>query len=152
MNELLLIDMLSELNPELLQDDYIEKDMKKEKIPFLKLIFPFKKMSKQPYESPVENPLSEESASKYIEYNDKSQVAEAIISFELPQETEELKDENNNKRGFSISIFEKKFFHILKIISGIAATVIVVIGIIIIILKHHKSGFKLHSKKIQIIY
>ena len=34
MNELLLIDMMSELNPELLEDDYIEKDMKRGKVPF----------------------------------------------------------------------------------------------------------------------
>ncbi len=150
MNELLLIDMMSELNPELLQDDYIEKDMKREKIPFYKLIFSFRKTTKQHMESPVENPLSEEICLPYAEYNG-SDMAENMKASEIEEDTEET-EEQAPEWGFNISIFEKKFRNLFKIISGIAATVIVVISIVVILLRRHKSGIKLHSKKIQIIY
>jgi hypothetical protein len=147
MNELLLIDMMSELDPVLFEDDYIEKDMKREKIPFYKLIFKFRKTPKQSYEFPVESPFLEDSS---ISHNDFV-MAEDINTSEMMHETDESEG-IENKWGFSISIFKKKFHSLFKIVSGIAATVIVVISIIVILLRRHKSGIKLHSKKIQIIY
>ncbi|MGB8454708.1 MAG: hypothetical protein WCD89_20560 [Anaerocolumna sp.] len=147
MNELLLIDMMSELKPELLQDDYIEKDIKREKKPFYKLIFSFKKTLKQPYEFPMDNSLSEEPCNMDKEI----EVTEDIKTTESLDETGEWEDEEN-RWGFNISIFEKKFRNLFKIISGIAATVIVVISIIVIILRRHKGGIKMHREKIQIIY
>lgn len=147
MNELLLIDMMSELNPELLEDDYIEKDMKRGKVPFYRWFLNLKKTSKQSYEFPVENPISEDSnASEY-----DLVVAEDINTAELLNETGES-EENRRRWGFNISIFEKKFRNLFKIVSGIAATIIVIISIIVILLRRHKSGVKLHAKKIQIIY
>jgi hypothetical protein len=147
MNELLLIDMMSELNPELLEDSYIEKDIKREKVPFYKLIFSFKKTSKQYAPFPVEDPLSEES----LNSDKELEVTEDIKTADILEETAESENEEY-KWGFNISIFEKKFRNLFKIISGIAATVIVVISIIVILLRHHKSGIKLHGKKIEIIY
>lgn len=149
MNELLLIDMMSELNPELLQDDYMEKDMKREKFPLFKLLFPFKKTSKQPDEFPVENPLSEEINSYPDKY--EYEMAEDLKTAEVTEEPRELEEEEN-QWGFHIGIFEKKFHNLFKIISGIAATAIVIVSILVIILRRHKSGIKLHRKKIQIIY
>ena len=153
MNELLLIDMMSELNPELLEDDYIEKDMKRGKVPFYRWFLNLKKSSKQSYEFSVENPVSEESnASKDSNASDYDLVvAEDINTAELLNETGES-EENRRRWGFNISIFEKKFRNLFKIVSGIAATVIVIISIIVILLRRHKSGVKLHAKKIQIIY
>lgn len=153
MNELLLIDMMSELNPELLEDDYIEKDMKRGKVPFYRWFLNLKKSSKQSYEFSVENPVSEESnASKDSNASDYDLVvAEDINTAELLNETGES-EENRRRWGFSISIFEKKFRNLFKIVSGIAATIIVIISIIVILLRRHKSGVKLHAKKIQIIY
>ncbi len=150
MNELILIDMMSELNPELLQNNYIEKDMKRGKIPFYRLIFSSKKASKQCISFPVENPVSYESPASDRD-NDELEVTEDIKTAEVTDKTEKSKEEGN-EWGFDISIFEKKFRNLFKIISGIAATVIVVVSIIIIIIRRHKSGIKLHSKKIQIIY
>lgn len=147
MNELLLIDMMSELNPELLEDNYIEKDMKREKVPFYKLIFSFKKTSKQYAPFLVEDTLFEESLNSEKEL----EVTEDIKTADILDEADESEDEEN-KWGFNISIFEKKFRNLFKIIYGIAATVIVVISIIVIILRRHKSGIKLHRKKIEIIY
>ncbi len=153
MNELLLIDMMSELNPELLEDDYIEKDMKRGKVPFYRWFLNLKKSSKQSYEFSVENLVSEESnASKDSNASDYDLVvAEDINTAELLNETGES-EENRRRWGFSISIFEKKFRNLFKIVSGIAATIIVIISIIVILLRRHKSGVKLHAKKIQIIY
>jgi hypothetical protein len=159
MNELLLIDMMSELNPELLEDDYIEKDMKRGKVPFYRWFLNLKKSSKQSYEFSVENPVSEESnTSDDINASKDSNasnydlvVAEDINTAELLNETGES-EENRRRWGFSISIFEKKFRNLFKIVSGIAATIIVIISIIVILLRRHKSGVKLHAKKIQIIY
>ncbi len=148
MNELLLIDMMSELNPELLQDDYMEKDMKRGSVPFFKLLFSFRKTSKQRTSFPVVNPISEELSESD---NNELEMAEDLKTAEVMDDAEES-EEQDNKRGFSISIFEKKFFSLFKIISGITATVIVVISIVVIILRRHKSGIKMHSKKIQIIY
>ncbi|QHQ59523.1 hypothetical protein Ana3638_00855 [Anaerocolumna sedimenticola] len=148
MNELLLIDMMSELNPELLQDDYMEKDMKRGKS-FFKLLFSFKKTSKCPDEFPVENPISEGIVNTFPG-NYELEAAEDIKSAEVAEENENLTEEN--EWGFHIGIFEKKFRNLFKIISGIAATAIVIVSIIVIILKRHKSGIKLHREKIQIIY
>lgn len=147
MNELLLIDMMSELNPKLLQDDYMEKDMKREKSPFYKLFFLFKKPPRQSYEFPVDSPVSEEIAEAVKEII----TDEDINTAELLNETGES-DDMERRWSFSISIFKKKFHKLITIISGIAATVIVIISILVILLKRHKSDVKLHSKKIQIIY
>lgn len=147
MNELLLIDMISELNPELLQDDYMEKDMNRGKVPFYRWFLNLKKTSKQPYESPAENSYSEDNKA-----SDYDLVAvEDINTAELLIENRESEEERRSW-GFSISIFEKKFRNLFKIVSGIAATVIVVISIIVFLLRRHKSGVKLHTKKVQIIY
>ncbi|WMJ86348.1 hypothetical protein [Anaerocolumna sp. MB42-C2] len=149
MNELLLIDMMSELNPELLQDDYMEKDMKRDKSLFYKLFFLFKKTSNQPNEFPVEYPISE----GIININPDNYELEAAEDIKTAEVTEENESQTeDNEWGFHIGIFEKKFRNLFKIISGIAATAIVIVSIIVIILKHHKSGVKLHRGKIQIIY
>lgn len=155
MNELVLIDMMSELNPELLEDDYIEKDMKRGVKSFFKYIFPFK--SKKTYEFPMDHSLTDEIGKSSVELNNNSDINTEIEQLSASQVNEVLELEDNetnemNDRGFSISIFERKFRNLIKIASGVAATSLVVIGIVVIIIKRNKSGIKVVKKKVQIIY
>jgi hypothetical protein len=152
MNELLLIDMMGELNPELFEDNYIEKDMKRGIKSFFKYVFPFK--SKKAYEFPLEHSLTDETSNTEANITNDSQRKEDIELVDAIQvnEISEFEQYENNNRGFSISIFEKKFRNLIKIASGIAATFIVVIGIVLIIIRRHKSGIKTFEKNVQIIY
>ncbi|MDF2586600.1 MAG: hypothetical protein K0S41_441 [Anaerocolumna sp.] len=155
MNELVLIDMMSELNPELLEDDYIEKDMKRGVKSFFKYIFPFK--SKKTYEFPMDHSPTDEIGKPSVELNNNSDINTEIEQLSASQVNEVLELEDNetnemNDRGFSISIFERKFRNLIKIASGVAATSLVVIGIVVIIIRRNKSGIKVVKKKVQIIY
>jgi len=159
-NELLLVEMMSELSPELLQNEYIEKDMKREKAPFLNRFFSFIKNSKPQFKISFENILSEETTNQYgirkdeleekhIQAIDKSEETRNIEEANI---IEDIEDDNLENLGFTISIFRKKIRNFIKIISSIAATFLVVIGIVIFIIKHNKSGLKLYEKKVQVIF
>lgn len=155
MNELLLINMMSELNLDLLQNDYIEKDMKRGKISFFKKIFSLKKKSEQPYEFPFEYPQFEDPNLVMNQLGEDSELDNDTMNMEIYNK-EELDcdtDEDSNiiDRGFSIRIFEKKFRNLIKIISGITATILVVIGILIILIKRHKGGIKTIKEKVQML-
>ncbi|MFU0828159.1 MAG: Exported protein [Lachnoclostridium sp.] len=143
MNELLLIDMMSELDPALLEDDYMEKDMKREKIPFFKRLLNFK-TAKQSYEFPEKNPMKE-----HITADNDFVMAENIHFGKLDGKSVQT-EESGYIRGFQISIFRKKLHRFFKILSGIAATVIVLSSIVLILLKRHKGSSKLRTKKIQL--
>jgi len=162
-NELLLIEMMSELNPELLQNNYIEKDMKREKVPFLNQVFSFLKTYKPEFKISFEDILSEENSNQYGKSINKLEEshAETINKIEeiennerinKIEEIENIEGDNLSDLGFTISIFRRKFRNFVKIISSIAATFLVVIGIVIFIIKYHKSGLKLYEKKVQVIY
>ncbi len=161
MDELLLIEMMSMLNPELLQNDFIEKDMKRGKIPFFNRLFSFTKAPKQRYENFFEYSQSEDSTNQNIRHSDelaesreseKLEVNDNHDLIESMEESEKIEDYNLNNFGFSISIFKRKFRNLVKIISGIVAAFFVVIGIIVIIIRHHRGGIKLYEKKVQVIY
>jgi hypothetical protein len=139
MNELLLIDMMGELNPALLQDNYMEKDLRRGRMPSFKQIFFFKKSSlKETDEFTANNPLSEEYESKDYERQDEFDVTEEAGENELIKKFDTL-DEDSNDWGFNTSIYEKKFKPLYGIISGVAATAIVVSGIVVIIVKRHRA-------------
>lgn len=158
MDELLLIEMMGMLNPELLQNDFIEKDMNRRKIPFFNRLFSFTKAPKQRYENFFEYSQAEDSTNQNIRHSDelveseKLEVNDNHDLIESVEENEKIEDYNLNNFGFSISIFKRKFRNLVKIISGIAAAFFVVIGIIVIIIRHHKGGIKLYEKKVQVIY
>lgn len=155
MNELLLIDMMSELNLDLLQNDYIEKDMKRGKVSFFKKIFSINKKQEQPFEFLFENPQYEETNIVINPYEEEPEVSDDTNCMEIYNKEDFNLDTNDESeftnRGFTISIFEKKFRNLIKIISGITATVLVVVGIVILLIKHHKSGIKSIKEKVQIL-
>lgn len=182
MNEVLLINMIGQLSPELLQDDYMERDMKKGILSFLGKAL--KKIVKQQYGSSFFQSFSSKNEyKKAIELDktgsgNKSDDIEAkdayrndIVEYDskhiLGQEknrtdcfntdaddmSKEDKDSYNlDTRGLNIGIFKRNFRNLTKIISGIAATFVVILSIIIILIKRHKSGIKLLKKSIQVIY
>ena len=156
MNELLLIEMMSELDPGLLENDYIEKDMNREKVTFFKRLFSSKKKSKQEHKNFFGNFILEDMESN-LQFNDVLEETEQIeIIDKIDEKVDEIdgmpKLEDYNNLGFSVSIFRRKIHNLVKIISGIIAAFLVMIGIILIIINRHKSGIKLYEKKIQIIY
>lgn len=138
MNELLLIDMMSELDPALLENNYIEKDMRRARIPFYNWFLKLKNKSKQSDEFPEANPINAD----YV-------MAEEINTEEILNEDSDS-SESEPDRGFQIGIFKKKIHKLIKIFSGITATVVVLISIVVILLKRNKSGGKFRTKKIQL--
>lgn len=152
MNELLLIDMLSEVNAELLQDDYMESDIKPGVFSFLKKLFSFKKLfslkellsfekiSEQPFEA-FEEEVTEkmDTLEGVSSYNDENYQTMTEQQGEDSEETKGL--------GFSIHIFQKKINVFVKIISGITATLVVVIGIILFFITKNKGSFLLKRNK-----
>ncbi|BCJ96119.1 hypothetical protein acsn021_36880 [Anaerocolumna cellulosilytica] len=142
MNELLLIDMLSELNPELLQDNYMERDLKGGVFSFLKKLFSLKKTTEQSEETFMQEESSEASELIYSDYSYKEeQPMEAI--------TNELKEceSKTSGFGFSIHIFQKKINIFVKIVSGITATLVLVIGILLFFITKNKGSFLLKRNK-----
>lgn len=162
MNEILLISMLGELDPSLLEDDYMEKDMKKG---FLSFLFHFLKKTVFQIDYKAFEQTNSEEESKQNENKHEVSAFEDTIrddSFENKNEvnaskTSEMEIINTNmdtqfEEELPISVFKRNFSNLFKIISGIVAAFILVIGIIVILIKRHKSGTKLYEKKIQIIY
>ena len=136
MDEALLVDMMSGLEAIFLQNNYIEKDMRR-KVPFLNRFF----LSKKTFIDQNDNifqGLEEESIK-----NESN-----LVFFEDNVVIEDCAD----NRGLNISIFKKGFPNLIKIVSGIAAAFVVVSGIILFFVKHYKSATKLFKKKAQVIY
>gem|GEM_PF-1837168 len=181
MNEVLLINMIGQLSPELLQDNYMEKEMKNSVLSFLGTLL--KKLtklqygnsffqsnsSKNEYEESTEPDKTESNSKKdiveientyhnKIEYGNKHLMEHIKSHINNSNEdtydtsTEDKEEYDLNTRGLSIRIFKKNFRNIIKIISGIAATFVVILSIIIILIVRHKSCIKLLKKNIQVIY
>jgi hypothetical protein len=144
MDEILLIDMMSELSAELLQDNYIEKDMVRGRIPILGSIFSFSKSKRKNLDLP--SLTEEEERNPLNQYGFSTEHAEELTAFERKSDYDNLEN-----RELPISIFTKEF-PLVKIISGFAAALFVMGGIILFIIKHHKSIFKFFEKKTQMIY
>ncbi|WP_313131002.1 hypothetical protein [Anaerocolumna sp.] len=181
MNEILLINMIGQLDPELLEDNYMEKDLKKDLkkgiLSFLGKIL--KKIAKQQYGSSFLQALSiKNECEKQIEQDkmesdnndfetEDSNIVEPgnkiIMDGEVSHmdyynadvdsiQKEDKAPDNLDTRGLNIGIFKKNIRNLTKVISGIAATFVVILSIIIILIKRHKSGIKLLKKSIQVIY
>ncbi len=182
MDEALLINIIGQLSPELLQDNYMEKDMKKGILSFLGIVLKkiikqqngnsfFQSLSnKNEYEKSSEQDNRESDSRKdsietgktyhnnIVEYGNKH-IMESLKNHidylntdTSDTSTEDKEDYNLNTRGLSISIFKKNIRNLIKVISGIAATFVVILSIIIILIVRHKSGIKLFKKRIQVIY
>lgn len=144
MNEYLLINMLSELDPELLEDNYMEKDLKKKAGPFIKRLFSILKSKNE----------SKEFIEPFTISNTDEQYQEHIDTVMVEADGEDeytIQEEDGHKRNFSITIFKKKINKLYTIISGVAATMIFIIGIIIFLVRKTRS-IKQNRKKIQISF
>lgn len=177
MNEVLLINMIGQLNPELLEDNYMEKDMKKGILSFLGKVL--KKIAKQQYgssflqslsnknecEKPIEqdkmesdNDDFETESSNLVDHGNKNTMEckkDPMDYYNADVDSIQKEDktsDNPDTRGLSIGIFKKNIRNLTKVISGIAATFVVILSIIIILIKRHKTGLKLLKKSIQVIY
>ncbi len=98
MDELLLVDMMSEIDLSFIQNELIEKDMKRN---FFR--FPLKKRKKQV---------------------DNLEKFEKVVS---------KTEENENNYSFNVYAFEKKFWNLKKIMSGMVATTVIFVGILIVL-------------------
>lgn len=147
MNEVLLINMIGQLSPELLQDNYMEKEMKKSILSFLGKIL--KKLAKLQYGNSFFQSISYKN-----EYEESAETDNInnLNADTYDSSVEDKEEYDLNTRGLSIRIFKKNFRNIIKIISGIAATFVVILSIIIILIVRHKSCIKLLKKNIQVIY
>lgn len=150
MNEALLIDMIGQLSPELLQDNYMEKDMKKGILSFLGKVL--KKIAKQQNGNSFFQSLSNKNDYEKSVGQDSTELdsKKDLDTDTYDITTEDKDDYNSNSRGLGINIFNKNFRGLITIISGIAATFVVVLSIIIILIVRHKSGIKLLKKNIQV--
>lgn len=178
MNEVLLINMIGQLDPELLQDNYMEKDMKKGILSFLGKLL--KKIAKQQYGSSFlqkysnKNECEKRIEQDKTESDNRKEEGENIYGNDIAEhsskhitdngksnyysedddniENEDKETYDPDTRGLSIGIFKKNIRNLTKVLSGIAATFVVILSIIIILIKRHKSGIKLLKKSIQVIY
>lgn len=172
MNEVLLINMIGQLDPELLQDNYMEKDMKKGILSFLGKLL--KKIAKQQYGSSFlqkysnKNECEKRIEQDKTESDNNKEEGENIYGNDIAEHSSKHITDNGKSnyysedddketydpdtRGLSIGIFKKNIRNLTKVLSGIAATFVVILSIIIILIKRHKSGIKLLKKSIQVIY
>ncbi len=154
MNELLLIEMLGEVNPELLDNNIIEKDLKRGKLSLFRKIF-------------MKNKWNDEDDFTINTNFDKLVKEQTPLSMDTADisESEDIKcdykdvhndSETEEKKSlFNISIFKKSFKNLIKIISGITVAILILVGIIIfivkLVLKKHKCSSFIR-RKIQVSY
>lgn len=142
MNEYLLINMLSEISPELLEDNYMEKDLRKKAPPLWRRVLWFVKRKEDPKEF-MEPFVITNIEEQFQEH------AEAVVDVNI--EDEYTVQEESLERNFSITIFKKKMGMLITIISGIIATIIFILGIVIFLVRRARS-MKINNKKIQISF
>lgn len=142
MDEALLVDMMSGLIPELIQNNYIEKDMRRGKIPVFGRLFSAKKATIFQYDNIFRKSMNTGNQYGSTDSAEPGDIGESV----------EAEEYGMQERNISIGIFKKGFPNLIKIISGITAAFVVVGGIIIFVIKHHKIVVKLFHKKAQIIY
>lgn len=160
MNELLLIEMLGDINPELLENNIIEKDLKRGRHSLLKRIFMKNKWNEEnfpemkPYDDLAieETPFSLDTIQS-IESDINSMKFDTIEN-DYREAHEDYNSDDSNSL-FNISIFKKSFKNLIKIISGISVALIVLVGVIIFIVKFLMKKDKFSSfikSKIQVSY
>lgn len=143
MNEYLLINMLSEVSPELLKDNYMENDLRKKAPPFWKRVLSFVKHKEEPKDF-IEPFVITNIEEQFQEHTET--VAETDSEDEYT-----IQEEEPLERNFSISIFKKKMNMLFTIISGIIATIIFIIGVVIFIIRRARN-LKINNKKMQISF
>ena len=136
MNELMLIDMMSELDPKFINNRYIENDMRK----FHFLNFFKKKTKDNEYDFPFlnqENLSTSKEESNNLQLQNEDGREGNLIYF-----NKEIDNESDNDMNslFDIGIYKKKIKGIYKILSGIAAAIFLILGIVMIIIKKQKRG------------
>lgn len=142
MNEYLLINMLSEISPELLDDNYMEKDLKKKEAPFWKRVFSFLK-GRDEAKDFIEPFTITNTDEAYQEHAD-------VILTEIDNEDEyTVQEEDFQPRNFSITVFKKRINKFFTILSGIIASLIFIIGIIIFLIRKIRN---LKQGKVQISF
>lgn len=142
MNEYLLINMLSELSPELLEDNYMEKDLKKKEAPFWKKVLYFLKGrdDSKDFIEPFAITNTDEQFQEHME----------VIITEIENEDEyTVQEEDIQKRNFSITVFKKRINKFFTIISGIIASIIFIIGIVIFLIRKIRN---IKQGKVQISF
>lgn len=144
MDEFLLINMLCDINPELIDDNYIETDLKKKGEPFWKRVFTFLK-SKDESKDFIEPFAITNIDEEYHEQLDTI-IVEAASDDEYTVQEEDL-----TQRNFPIVIFKKKVTNIFTVISGVAATIFFIVGIVIFLIRKTKN-MKENGEKIQISF
>lgn len=144
MDEVLLIDMMSQLYPELLENNYIEKDMKRAKLPLFKRIFSSSKKNENIFAN-----MSKDYWNPSINYEFSTEEAEEL-TLDLSKIEAPMESKGNNS-SLNISIFTREL-PFVKIISGFVAALFVVGGIILFIIKHNKGILKIFEGKTQISY
>lgn len=161
MNELLLIEMLKDINPELLENNIIEKDLKRGRHSLLKRIFMKNKWNEvddfpvnEPYDIVIEEqaPFSTNIIDSIK--NDTNSMKFSNLEHEFKDTPKDLDVEDTNSL-FNISIFKKSFKNLIKIISGIAVAIVVLVGIIVFVVKFIVKKQKYSSfikRKIQVSY
>lgn len=130
MNESLLIDMMSEVDLDFIQNDYMEKDMKRKIGSILEEIEDFFYRTKHFFLfQKKQEILLDESLEKICdEISESSSINDRTLEYNRYMEGE-------SKYSFSIRAFEKKFWNAKRVLSGVVAAVMVCVGIVIII-KH----------------
>jgi hypothetical protein len=134
--------MLSEISPELLEDNYLEKDLKKKETPFWKRVFSFLK--------------STDDSKDFIEHftitNTDEQYQEHVEALTVETDNDDeytIQEEEPQQRNFSITVFKKKINRLFTIISGVVATIIFIIGIVIFLIRKIRN---IKRSKVQISF
>lgn len=127
MDEFLLINMLSELSPDLLEDEYMEKDLKRKEGPFYKRVFSTSTLKPKSLSNIAISNIDKE-------YEEHIEPMKATITKEEEIMAYDCKEANK----LTIRIFKKKLHKIVTITSGITATLLFIIGILLLIIKKVK--------------
>lgn len=132
MNEQILINMLSELDACSLDENFTDRDLRRKggNI-FKKAYFYIRSLGRK-----------EESAADSILKNHLDEYMETA--------SEPLEKESS-QWGFSISVFKRGISNAFKLVTAVAAAILVILGLLIVIIKRRRI-IKLGLKKIQISY
>jgi hypothetical protein len=134
--------MLSEISPELLEDNYLDKDLKKKETPFWKRVFSFLKSTDD----------SKDFIEPFTITNTDEQYQEHVEALTVETDNDDeytIQEEEPQQRNFSITVFKKKINRLFTIISGVVATIIFIIGIVIFLIRKIRN---IKRSKVQISF
>lgn len=145
MNEQILINMLSELDAGSLKENFTDKDLRnKDGNLFKRAYFYIKSLSK------AENAEQDTILLNHLEeYQDN--ISEFVEVSVTGVQENKPKEENISQWNFSIHVFKRGLHTAVKLVTAVAAAILVIIGLILVILKR-KQVIKKGLEKIQISY